>query len=373
MRLNCKYSQAAVLYALFLLLPVSCKTVPPSETAEEPGIPVENGDVFPTENETPPEEDGTQAEEETEFVFASGDLVRLPESEFSEVWTYVIARNEKYLKARYPITDVVYFGAEVDAYGSIVGIPRRRNLPRTNARIHVSITCGSSGLTHFLLEPESKARAAFFNALVALSGEYDGLNIDLENIPLQDADNFLSLLRQLKEALGEKTLSVCVPARTTESRTYNYKNIAGIADRVFVMAYDEHWSGSAPGPVASMRWCRNVASYALKTIGAGKLIMGLPFYGRSWANKTTARALIASTTDSIMKDNDITAVEREDGVPKFTYDANVKVTVYFEDAYSLAVRMDMYQTTGVDKIGFWRLGQEDSGVWDYISIKATAK
>jgi spore germination protein YaaH len=139
------------------------------------------------------------------------------------------------------------------------------------------------------------------------------------------------------------------------------------------MAYDEHWSGSAPGPVASMRWCRNVASNALKTIGTENLIMGLPFYGRSWANKTTARALIASTTDNIMKDNDITVVERENGVPKFTYDANVKVTVYFEDAYSLAVRMDMYQTTGVDKIGFWRLGQEDSSVWDYLSIKTVAK
>jgi spore germination protein YaaH len=325
------------------------------------------------ENETTPEETGVEAEETLGFTFISDDLVRLPESTFSEVWTYVIARNEKYLKASYPITDVVYFGAEVDAYGSIVSIPRRKTLPRNNARVHVSITCGSSGLTHFLLEPESRARTAFFDALVTMTNEYDGLNIDLENVPLQDADNFLSLLRQLKETLGAKMLSVCVPARTTESKTYNYKNISSIADRVFVMAYDEHWSGSSPGPVASMRWCQNVASYALKTIGVQKLVMGIPFYGRSWANKTTARALIASTTDSIIKDNDITAIERENGVPKFTYDTSVHVTVYFEDAYSLAVRMDMYQTSGVDKIGFWRLGQEDTAVWDYISIKAAAK
>ncbi|MDR0638126.1 MAG: glycoside hydrolase [Spirochaetaceae bacterium] len=326
------------------------------------------------ENETLPEEAGSPViEEEPEFTFDLDNLVRLPESTFTEVWTYVIAGSEKYLKASYPITDIVYFGAEVDAYGSIVAIPRRKNLPRNNARIHVSITCGSSGLTHFLLEPESKARAAFFNALITMAGEYDGLNIDLENIPLQDADNFLSLLRQLKETLGEKMLSVCVPARTTESRTYNYKNISKIADRVFVMAYDEHWSGSSPGSIASLRWCRNVAAYALKTIGAQKLVMGIPFYGRSWANKTTARALIASTTDNIMKDNSITEVERENGVPKFTYTTNVKVTVYFEDAYSLAVRMDMYQTSGVDKIGFWRLGQEDTAVWNYVGIKAAAR
>ncbi|MDR1470169.1 MAG: glycoside hydrolase [Spirochaetaceae bacterium] len=349
MRLNRKHFSAAVLCALFLLLSVSCGTVSSSETAaaEEPG--------------------------NFEFSFASDNLVYLPESAFSEVWTYVVARNEKYLKASYPLTDVVYFGAEVDAYGSIVDIPRRKSLPQTNARVHVSIACGSSGLTHFLLQPESMARDSFFNALIAMTDEYDGLNIDLEYVPLRDADNFLSLLRQLKEALGEKILSVCVPARTAENTTYNYGNIASIADRVFVMAYDEHWSGSAPGPVASMQWCRDVAAYALKTIGAQKLIMGIPFYGRSWADKATARALIASTTDSIMKDNDITAVEREDGVPQFTYDTNVRITVYFEDAYSLAVRMDRYRTSGVDKIGFWRLGQEDTSVWDYIRIKATAR
>jgi hypothetical protein len=372
MRLKPTLFPPAVLCVLFLLFPVSCKTVSPSETvAAEDSF--EKGDTFPMESELLPEGTELEMEEEPEFTFATEDLARLPESTFSEVWTYVIAGSEKYLKARYPITDIVYFGAEVNAYGLIVGIPRRKSLPRTTARIHVSITCGSTGLTHFLLEPESRARAVFFNALVSMAGEYDGLNIDLENIPLQDADNFLSLLRLLKETLGEKMLSVCVPARTNESKTYNYENISSIADRVFVMAYDEHWSGSSPGPVASMKWCRNVASYALKTIGAQKLIMGIPFYGRSWANKATARALIASTTDNLMKGNNITAVERENGVPKFTYDTNVRVTVYFEDAYSLAVRMDMYRTAGVDKIGFWRLGQEDTAVWDYIRLKAAAK
>jgi hypothetical protein len=363
---------AAVPCALFLLFSVSCKTAPPSETAAA-GEPLEKGTALPLEHKTPPEETAPEPEEEPEFAFAPEDPDRLPKSAFSEVWAYVVAGHEKHLKARYPVTDIVYFGADVDAYGSIAGIPLRKNLPRTAARVHVSVTCGSSGLTHFLLEPESTARAGFFSALVSMAGEYDGLNIDLENVPLRDADNFLSLLRQLKEALGEKTLSVCVPARTAENKTYNYQNIAGVAGRVFVMAYDEHWSGSSPGPVASMKWCRDVAAYALKTIGTGKLVMGLPFYGRSWANKATARALIASTADSLMKDNGVTAAERDNGVPTFTYEATVKVTVYFEDACSLALRMDMYRTAGVDKIGFWRLGQEDTAVWDYISVKTAAK
>jgi spore germination protein YaaH len=365
------FSTALLLAVSMLSMPLSCKTVPPSEAPDT--------DVFPSDNETMSPETAGIDEDPTEPVSISEYLVRLPESEFREVWGYVLARNEKSLKPGYPVSDIVYFGAEVDQYGSVVNIPNRKNLPHTdsadnaNSRVHISIVCGSAGLTHFLLEPESKARLGLVKALIAMTRDYDGLNIDFENVPLQDADHFLSLLRELKDALGEKVLSVCVPARDTESKTYNYKNIAGIADRVFVMAYDEHWAGSAPGPVASMGWCRSVASYALKTIGAKKLVMGIPFYGRSWADTSTARALTMSTTDTIMKDRGIGTVQRENGIPKFTYEVNVGVTVYFEDAYSLATRMDMYRNLGVDKIGFWRIGQEDTAVWDYIKISATAE
>jgi hypothetical protein len=348
-----------------LSISASCKTNPVSESG--------TSDDFSAEGEPVDELVMDEVEEDfAGFDSISNNLVRLPESEFAEVWGYVVAGYERYLKADYPISDVVYFGAEVDRYGTVETIPNRKNLPLTDARVHVSIACGSWGLTHFLLEPESRARSRFFEALIAMTRGYDGLNIDLEYVPLQDAHHFLSLLQELKVALGEKILSVCVPARNTENKTYNYQNIAKIADKVFVMAYDEHWAGSAPGPIASIPWCRSVAAYALKTIGEKKLVMGLPFYGRSWADTLTARGLTAPTTDTIMKDREVDLVERENGIPHFTYDVNVKVTVYFEDAYSLAARMEMYRNMGIDKIGFWRIGQEDTAVWNYIKIGATS-
>jgi spore germination protein YaaH len=258
----------------------------------------------------------------------------------------------------------------VNSYGHLVGVPKRNKLNKFRGRVHVSLTCGSYGLTHFVIEPGSRARAKFYAELVAMARDYDGLNIDLEYVPLQDAANFNALLRELKAALGNKVLSVCVPARTKENQTYNYVALSAIVDKVFVMAYDEHWATSAPGPVASMNWCKTVAAYSLKTIGADKLVMGLPFYGRSWANKSTARGLIASTTERIMDENNVTSVERVNGVPTFKYDVNVTVTVYFDDAYSLSTRMEMYREMGVDKIGFWRMGQEDPAVWDFIKIKS---
>jgi spore germination protein YaaH len=169
--------------------------------------------------------------------------------------------------------------------------------------------------------------------------------------------------------LGKKDFSVCVPARTKAGGTYNYKKIADLSDRVFVMAYDEHWSTSKPGPVASMNWCKTVASFSLQSIGPKKLVMGLPFYGRSWGDQSTSRGLISTTTERIKRESGVGDVRRENGIPTFKYQVTVNITVYYEDEYSLATRMNMYQNQGVQAVGFWRLGQEPLGVWNLLRIR----
>jgi spore germination protein YaaH len=135
------------------------------------------------------------------------------------------------------------------------------------------------------------------------------------------------------------------------------------------MAYDEHWSGSAPGSIASLPWCKRVADYALRVIGREKLIMGLPFYGRAWGHTNPSRALLYSSVEAILREQRITEVNRENGIPTFDYEVPVKVKLYFEDDYSLSSRMEMYRTTGVAAIGFWRLGQETPAVWKLLKLE----
>jgi spore germination protein YaaH len=135
------------------------------------------------------------------------------------------------------------------------------------------------------------------------------------------------------------------------------------------MAYDEHWSGSKPGPIATMAWCRNVANYALQVIGKDKLIMGIPFYGRAWGSDNPAGAYIYSSIERIKNENHITEVRRENGIPTFDYQVPVSVNVYYEDDYSLAVRMDLYRSLGTKAVGFWRLGQETPAVWNLIRLE----
>jgi len=295
----------------------------------------------------------------------------LPVSTFREIWAYVVAGNESAYKRGLPISDIGYFGAEIDSYGSLTAVPRRQTLSSFPGRVHLVVGCGSRSLSHFILIPNSRERIKLIADLLEAAGNFDGLQIDFEYIPPRDGEAFHSFLRELRAGLGNKIFTIALPARTRkiENDVYDYELIKPYVDRILVMAYDEHWSGSRPGSVASLQWCRNVANYSMRVIGREKLIMGLPFYGRSWGDHTPSRALIFSTTQSLINNMNVSEIRRENGIPTFDYNVNVSVKVYFEDEYSQSARMEMYRSMNVLAIGFWRLGQETAKVWNIIKLE----
>jgi len=295
----------------------------------------------------------------------------LPASSFGEIWGYVLSGKEAGFSNNLPLSDIGYFAAEVDSYGKLTDIPVRKNL-KFSGRVHLVVVCNSRSLTHFVLLPGSVHRKELIADLLAAAKDFDGLQIDFEQIPGRDADNFFSFIKDLRQGLpSDKMFTIALPARNKKVNDdqYDYEKIKPYVDRIFVMAYDEHWSGSKPGSVASMQWCKKVAEYSLGVIGKEKLIMGLPFYGRAWGDYTPSRALVYTTTEKIIDEHKIKEIRRENGIPVFEYSKTVSIVVYFEDAYSLCTRMEMYKKMGVASIGFWRVGQETTDVWNYITLE----
>ena len=319
------------------------------------------------ENEISEEE---EEEEEDFYVELPPPNSALPVSVFPEVWAYVVADRESALSSGLPISDVGYFGAEIDSYGTLVDVPNRTKLRNFSGRVHLVVACNGRALTHFVLKPGSDERKKLVADLINATRNYDGLQIDFENVGARDGEPYLSFLKELRAGIGNKMLTVALAARTRkiDNDVYDYEKILPVVDRILVMAYDEHWSTSAPGPIASLAWCRRIAEYSLRVIGKNKLIMGMPFYGRGWGTPNHSSAYIFTTVERIIKENNVKTIRRENGIPAFDYNATISVKVYYEDEYSLSARMEMYRTMGVTAIGFWRLGQETLAVWPHLKL-----
>ena len=315
-----------------------------------------------------------EAEEEEDKPLLPLYNLREPEGEpvqLRESWGYVMQNRLDEYDNSIPLTDVCFFSAEINCYGELTGVPSRSRINTKGARCHLVVTCDSKSLTHFILEPGSKVRNNLLKAIVKAGAAYDGVQIDFELVPARDRKNFINFLSDLRYMLGKaKWFTVCVPARfkLLSEDIYPYAEIASYCDRVFVMAYDEHWSGSKAGAVASIDWCRKVMEYAKKSIPEKKLIMGLPFYGRTWANETTAGAWYFSGANRIMTEHKVPEVTYDDDIPTFKYTAQVDVTGYFNDTYSVVQLCRLYEEAGIHKMGFWRIGQEDPAVWDWFQI-----
>ncbi len=298
---------------------------------------------------------------------------QMPEGEpavFDEVWGWVMTKREDELNPNFPVTDVCYFSAEVDSYGALCNVPDIRKLKNFTGRKHIVIVSDSRSLTHFLLDPSYKLVDRFIKDIMKAAKPYDGVQIDFELIPGKDGKNFLNFLTKLSQECKDagKMFTVCVPARikTISDDIFPYKKIAEISDRVIIMAYDEHWSTSKPGPIASVAWCEKIVDYAKTVIPQEKLVMGLPFYGRTWASEKPASSWYFTGVNRLMREYDAKKVKYVDDIPTTNITIKVKTEAWWEDCYSTVKKMRLYEQKDVKSIAFWRIGQEDPLIWNWI-------
>lgn len=302
------------------------------------------------------------------LLFAENQAFR-----FKETWGYVLSRYESEFSPDMPVTDLCYFSAEIDQYGEIPFVPDRKKLPEGyRGRVHLVAVCESRSLSHFVLDPKYGITKKIVHALAAAVKNYDGLQIDFELIPARDEKNFKSFLKLLRKSIGKnKMLSVCVPARMNPKQddVYDYASLGPYVDRVFIMAYDQHWATSRPGPVAGMDWCRSIADHALRELPPEKIIMGMPFYGRTWASPNYSKAWYNSGINRILRENKSPQIRRTDEIPHFSFKAEITVTGYFDDKESLASRCQMLKEKNILNTGFWRIGQEDKEFWAVLQAE----
>jgi spore germination protein len=297
---------------------------------------------------------------------------------FKEIWAYLMRGEEKELTGLEPITDICYFGVNLTREGRIADTVSRPVIVAMNGskpRVHLVIAeLSNYSLMHFSLDPQYGVRPLLVADICRVAEGFDGVQIDFECVSGDDAAHFFDFLRELKGKLpAGKSLSVALPARTEAvSDAYDYTKISPIVDRLVIMAYDEHWSTSAPGPVASLPWCSKVVDFVQSAADPAKIIMGLPLYGRAWPDKKLSRALRFKNVQDLLAETKSTTSYASDLGAYFEYSEEVTVTVFYDDARTIMEKLQLYRAKNISAVSFWRVGQGPPQLWSSIAAAQPA-
>lgn len=281
------------------------------------------------------------------------------------------------------INTLIPFSFKVDQYGNISG--RHYQKPVSLARSSGAATLAlvnniqgnnfNSNTIHRLLSnPTARSRAINGILRILLENGYQGVNIDFENVPSKDRTYVTTFFRELAAVLHAKNLLVTasLPAKTRDDLTsahsgaFDYQKLAPYLDQAMIMTYDEHYASGSPGPVASYPWVEQVIKYTLKYFPANKIIVGIAAYGYDWG--WSGKALNYKAIQNLINSQKITPKwDFNAQVPYFTYSSwGVKHQVWYENSYSTASKMQLVRKYGLRGVAVWRLGYEDSGIWDAI-------
>ncbi|MEL1133639.1 glycosyl hydrolase family 18 protein [Desulfitobacterium sp. THU1] len=202
------------------------------------------------------------------------------------------------------------------------------------------------------------------------SMNYEGIEIDYENIAAADRYLFVEFLRELKAALApyNKKLYVAIQAKTRadepgSSAGHDYPGIGGAVDVVRLMLYDYSWD--TPGSIAPASWIRQVLNYAVTVIPRAKLEAGLPTYGYDWG--TSRSSVTYDAAIRLAQQHQAQIIQDSQNGPHFSYtDNGVSHQVWFTNAVNFSTFVDIVNEYNIRGISIWHPGGDDPQIYTVI-------
>ena len=199
----------------------------------------------------------------------------------------------------------------------------------------------------------------------------EGVDIDYEMIYLSDSNGYFKFLNRLKEALGDRVLSVTVLpqwetlsySNLTETRAVqDWVRIGELADQVRIMTYDYTYSGStSAGPIGPLGWQEGVLQYAVKRIPKEKIWLGVHLYAYSWAQGSSATALTFSAVESIdesLVESRLYNIGFAEEEIIYRCDTDINCIAMTQTHEGIDARAQLASDYGIAGLAFWRLGNE---------------
>ena len=233
-------------------------------------------------------------------------------------------------------------------------------------------------LSQMMNSPAARRRLIQTAVQYALEQKQAGIVIDFESIPDADQASFTRFTAEMGKAVratksGSSENLKFMVALPAADWSYNYKSIADHCDAIIWMNYDEHYQTSPPGPIVAQDWFITNIRNILKIVPPEKIMMGIANYGYDWPakSKKVPHPVAQSIT---FQQGIITAQESEADIdfdsdslnPHYSYeDENNEVhNVWMLDGLTAYNELRAAERAGVRGTALWRLGEEDSSVWD---------
>ena len=226
--------------------------------------------------------------------------------------------------------------------------------------------------------------------LVGLAVELgvDGINVDVELLDPLDRPAYGAFLT----ALGAALRAAIPAARLTVATEAGPRGVgnAGVAagagvDRLFLMGYDYHWSGSQPGASSpidrldgtyTLRW--SIDSYVEAGVPRDRILLGLPLYGMQWRTEGLDRssAVIGGGVTWIPNRHGEQLLAPHfapfrDAVEHAEYvvapDDPGYLHTYYDSPATLRLKLALALDNGLAGAGFWALGYE-RGLPGYVAL-----
>ena len=226
--------------------------------------------------------------------------------------------------------------------------------------------------------------------------QYDGMQIDFENLAIADRDAFTRFYREAADVLHRAgcEISVAVVHRPdvlaganayqewlmdSWRGGYDLRALAEAGDFISVMSYSQHTRRTPPGPQASLPWMEQIIEHFLQFMPPEKLSLGIATGSQHWYTSYDERIvpeLARSYSAQVSYAWARGIIERNGGTLHWSDEHQVSYSffpvggtfewIFLEDARSFRARTALMQKHRLRGFSVWVLGPEDPAIWEEL-------
>lgn len=300
----------------------------------------------------------------------SGRVFSQPLPESGRVVVAYVTSWSRVTPDPFTMTHINYaFGHVNDSFDGVrIDNPRRLkamvDLRKINPDLKVMLSVGGWGSGRFSeMAADRKFRRSFAKDCLRIVKEYglDGIDIDWEyptsssadiSSSPDDTENYTLLMKDLRKVLGKKRLLTLASAASAEY--IDFKAIEPYVDFVNIMAYDmatapRHHSALYASEISGrMTSDKAVKAHLAAGIPAGKLVLGMPFYGRGGT-------YLPSFVDYKDARTDDQTEEKWDDKSMVPYiaDKEGNLVLGYDNPRSLEIKCDYVKENGLKGAMYW--------------------